>query len=105
MTDNEELENRNDAFIEEYLLFLRGRGPEPDLSDLPPSRREEIREQFKIVKALADRGPELPPLEQDPVARRLGLVGSGVSSPALILPGCGTGTQGQVICWRLPSTR
>jgi len=28
MTDNEELENRNDALIEEYLLFLRGCGPE-----------------------------------------------------------------------------
>ena len=87
MTDNEELENRNDALIEEYLLFLRGRGPEPDLSDLPPNRREEIREQFEIVKALADRGPELPPLEQDPVARRLGLVGPGAPSSALILLG------------------
>jgi hypothetical protein len=87
MTDNEELENRNDALIEDYLLFLRGRGPEPDLSDLPPSRREEIRGQLEIVKALADRGPELPPLEQDPVARRLGLVGSGASSSALILSG------------------
>ena len=87
MTDKEELENRNDALIEEYLLFLRGRGPEPNLSELPPSRREEIREQFQIVKALADRGPELPPLEQDPVARRLGLVGPGASSSALILPG------------------
>jgi hypothetical protein len=87
MTDNEELENRNDALIEEYLLFLRGRGPEPDLSDLPPSRRDEIKGQFKIVKALVDRGPELPPLEQDPVARRLGLVGLSASSSALILPG------------------
>ena len=87
MTDNEELENRNDALIEEYLLFLRGRGPEPDLSDLPPSRREVIREQFEIVKALADRGPELPSLEQDAVARRLGLVGPGAPSSALILPG------------------
>jgi hypothetical protein len=84
MTDNEELENRNDALIEEYLLFLRGRGPEPDLSDLPQSRREEIREQFEIVKALADRGPELPPLEQDPVARRLGLVGPDAPSAALL---------------------
>ena len=89
MTDNEELENRKDALIEEYLLFLRGRGPEPGLSDLPPSRREEIREQFKIVKALTDRGPELPPLEQDPVARRLGLVGADASSSAPILPGVG----------------
>lgn len=87
MTDNEGLEYLNDALIEEYLLFLRGRGPEPDLSDLPPGRREEIREQFKIVKALADRGPELPPLEQDPVARRLGLVGPGAPSSAPILAG------------------
>jgi hypothetical protein len=30
--------------------------------------------QCEIVAALADRDPELPPLEQDPVARRLGLV-------------------------------
>ena len=86
MTDDE-LENRNDALIEEYLLFLRGRGLEPDLSDLPASRQEEIRGQFKIVKALADREPELPPLEEDPVARRLGLVGPGASSSALVLPG------------------
>ncbi|NUR00227.1 MAG: hypothetical protein HOY79_27970 [Streptomyces sp.] len=74
MTDNEELDNLNDALIEQYLLFLRGLGPQPDLSDLPPSRREAITGQFEIVKALADRDPELPPLEQDPVARRLGLV-------------------------------
>lgn len=87
MTDDEELEYRNDALIEEYLLFLRGLGREPDMSDLPPSRQEEIRGQFKIVKALIDRGPELPPFEQDPVARRLGLVGPDVSSSALIMPG------------------
>jgi len=89
MTDNEELENLNDGLIEEYLLFLRGRGPEPDLSDLPPGRREVIREQFKILKALADRGSKLPPLEQDPVARRLGLVRPGASSSALIVPRVG----------------
>lgn len=87
MTHNEEMENRNDALIEEYLLFLRGRGPEPDLSDLPPNRQDEVRGQFEIVKAIADRGPELPPLEQDPVARRLGLVGPDGSSSGLMLPG------------------
>jgi hypothetical protein len=87
MTDDEELENRHDALIEEYQLFLRGQGPEPDLSDLPPRRREAIRKQFKIVKALADRRPGSPPLEQDPVAIRLGLVGPGSSSSALLLPG------------------
>lgn len=68
-------DNLNDGLIEEYLRFLRGLGPRPDLSNLSPSRRETITGQFEIVKALADRDPELPPIEQDPVARRLGLVG------------------------------
>jgi hypothetical protein len=81
MAEDEEMENRHDALIEEYQLFLRGQGPEPDLSDLPPRRQETIREQFKIVRALADRGPELPPLEQDPVAIRLGLVEGAPSDP------------------------
>lgn len=89
MTDDEEMENRLDALIEEYQLYLRGQGPEPDLSDLPPRRQETIREQFRIVKALADRRPELPPLEQDPVAIRLGLAGPGVSTSPVLLPGTG----------------
>jgi len=60
--------------IEEYLRFLRGLGPEPDLSSLPPEQREAIEGQFEIVRALAGRDPALPPLDQDPVARRLGLL-------------------------------
>lgn len=89
MTGDEELDNWNDALIEEYVLFLRGRGPGPDLSDLPPRRRQEIRGQFEVVRALADHGPELPPLDQDPVARRLGLVAPEASSRAVLLPGAG----------------
>ncbi|MGW5429985.1 hypothetical protein ACWET9_22645, partial [Streptomyces sp. NPDC004059] len=59
--------------IEDYLKFLRDQGPEPDLSKLPAEQREAITGQFEVVKALADRDAELPPLAQDPVARRLGL--------------------------------
>lgn len=59
--------------LEEYLRHLRGQGTEPDLSDLPPDRCALIAGQFEIVKALADRDPNLPPIEEDPVARRLGL--------------------------------
>lgn len=87
MTSNEELDNLNDALIEDYLLFLHGRGPSPDLSQLPPDRREAVAEQLKIVKALADRGPKLPPLEKDPVARRLGLVGAGASPTSTVSSG------------------
>jgi len=62
--------------VDGYLLFLRGRGPEPDLSQLPADQRRRVREQFAIVAALADRSPALPPVEEDPVAIRLGLAGS-----------------------------
>ncbi|WP_328545384.1 hypothetical protein [Streptomyces europaeiscabiei] len=88
----------NGALIEDYLRFLRGRGPEPDLSDLPPNRRDAITGQFEIVKALADRDPSLPPLGQDPVARRLGLHAPAAETPhtetpaeaPLLCPRCGT---------------
>jgi hypothetical protein len=66
--------------VDSYLLFLRGRGPQPDISGLSNDQRRRIREQFAIVAALADRAPALPPLEDDPVAIRLGLVGSGAGS-------------------------
>ena len=70
----------SDDLIEEYLRFLRGLGPEPDLSGLPSDRREVVLGQFEVVRALADLDPELPPLDQDPVARRLGLTGGEESS-------------------------
>lgn len=58
----------NEELIEEYLQFLRGSGPEPDLSGLSV----EVLSELEIVKLLADRR-ELPPIENDPVAKRLGL--------------------------------
>jgi hypothetical protein len=61
------------ALVDSYLLYLRGRGPEPDVSGLTSDQRRRVREQFAIVAALADRAPALPPLDHDPVAIRLGL--------------------------------
>ncbi|MER6132134.1 hypothetical protein [Streptomyces sp. NPDC001815] len=74
MSRDDELDNAVDDLIERYLLFLRGRGPEPDLSVLPPDRRAEVAEQLEIVTALVDRDTSLPPIEEDPVAMRLGLL-------------------------------
>lgn len=74
MTDNPTPEtDQGGALIDEYLRFLRDHGPEPDLSQLSPEQRQVVVGQFEIVKALADRDAELPPLDRDPVARRLGL--------------------------------
>ena len=71
--DAAEFDDLASELVDNYLLFLRGRGPEPDLSGLSNDQRRRLREQFAIVAALADRAPELPPLDSDPVAIRLGL--------------------------------
>jgi hypothetical protein len=86
MSRDDDLDNTTDDLIERYLLFLRGRGPEPDLSVLPADRRAKVRGQLEIVAALADRETELPPIEEDPVAIRLGLVEAGSSHHMDVAP-------------------
>jgi hypothetical protein len=73
MSESSEFDDIASGIVEQYLLFLRGRGPEPDLSGLTGDQQAAMRDQLDIVEALADREPALPPLEQDPVAIRLGL--------------------------------
>jgi hypothetical protein len=86
MSRDDDLNNMIDDLIERYLLFLRGRGPEPDLSALPADRRAGVAEQLEIVAALADRETELPAIEEDPVAIRLGLVEASRSSQMDVVP-------------------
>lgn len=69
-----------DEFVEEHLRFLRGKGPAPDLSNLSQNEAEEVRKAFEVVGALADSLPESPPIEEDPVAIRLGLVESDLTT-------------------------
>lgn len=70
-----------DDLIEAQLRHLRYGAPPPDLSGLPPAEREHEEGLLRLVTALADRYPQTPPLEQDPVARRLGLVGDRDGEP------------------------
>jgi hypothetical protein len=72
--DAADFDDLSSGLVDSYLLHLRGRGPEPDLSGLSADQRRRLSDQFAIVAALADRAPALPPLENDPVAIRLGLV-------------------------------
>lgn len=80
--DAADFDDVSSDLVDSYLLFLRGRGPEPDISGLSNDERRRLREQFAIVAALADRAPALPPLESDPVAIRLGLVAPGTQAAA-----------------------
>lgn len=75
-----EFDDLSSELVDRYLLFLRGRGPEPELSQLSGDQRRRLRDQFAIVSALADRAPALPSLDNDPVAIRLGLTGAGAGA-------------------------
>ena len=67
--------------VDDQLRFVRGEGPEPDLSGLSDSERSELIEVLNLVDALVDSRPVSPPLEEDPVAIRLGLVSGKSGSP------------------------
>ncbi|HEX8095356.1 hypothetical protein [Jatrophihabitans sp.] len=98
--DAADFDDLSSELVDSYLLFLRGRGPEPDTSGLSSDQRRRLRDQFAIVSALADRAPALPPLQNDPVAVRLGLVepaaGFGADSRAGRRPGS-TATGGDPV--------
>jgi hypothetical protein len=76
----EDFDRETEELVEQYILYLRGRGPEPSI---PESRMNEITALFETVHVLAESEPALPELEEDPVAIRLGIVGhsSGGGTP------------------------
>jgi hypothetical protein len=75
-------ENWTARLVDDQLRFVRGEGPEPDLSELSDIDRVEMVEVLNLIDALVDSRPLSPSLEEDPVAIRLGLVvGESVSSP------------------------
>jgi len=60
--------------IEEYLRYLRGRGPRPQTAHLPKKDRDSVEDLFEVLEAIVDREAiSLPSFEEDPVAIRLGL--------------------------------
>ena len=60
--------------IDAQLRYLRGEGPEPDLTDLGTRDRAEAQRLLDLVDALADSLPASPPMREDPVAVQLGLL-------------------------------
>lgn len=83
----EEFDPETEGLVEQYLLYLRGRGPEPSV---PGARRDEILRLLELVDALDQTEPPLPELEDDPVAVRLGIVPDRPgSSPPTLSPAVG----------------
>src|ERR1700729_4155203 len=74
MSDTHDSDEQLNDIVDRYLRFLRGKGPEPDLGHLTAPQRKAVRARLEIIDALADRGPAVPALNDDPVAMRLGLV-------------------------------
>lgn len=67
-------EDRLADVVDEYLRHLRGEGPGPDLTALDDDLRAEVQGVLELIDAMADTLPTSPPLDDDPVAIRLGLV-------------------------------
>lgn len=61
-------------FVDAQLQYLRGEGPKPDLSGLTDAARDAVAGMLELVEAMADSLPPSPPIDEDPVAIRLGLV-------------------------------
>lgn len=70
-------DDRMAELVDEQLRYLRGEGRELDLTGLTDDERADVLELLDVVDALADSLPASPPIEEDPVAVRLGLVDRG----------------------------
>ncbi len=74
-------ETVSEHIIEQHLEHLHRGGPPVDLAALPPETAAQIEPLLMIVDLLIDLGPSSPPIEDDPVAVRLGIMPPRLCSP------------------------
>lgn len=68
--------------VEEYLRYLRGKGTRPRMDRLSAEDRDHHEGLFELLDAIVDADTtETPPMEEDPVAIRLGLVRRSAGAP------------------------
>lgn len=83
LTDDREF---NGELVDEFLRFLRGRGPRPQVGHLPLEERTKLQKLFELLEAIVDSDEiEVPPVEEDPVALRLGIVSEKPEGSSVIL--------------------
>jgi transcriptional regulator with XRE-family HTH domain len=71
------IDDELDTLIENYLNFLEGEGPAPQLDDLPASVRDEARARIRLVDSMWGAQVDDRSLSEDPVARRYGFERAG----------------------------
>ena len=76
MTDGSDHEETFADLNDQYLDYLSGDRPEPPaLEGFPPELRREVRASWELLRILREAGEYVPPpIEDDPVAIRLGIV-------------------------------
>lgn len=73
-----EYEDYDGQLVEEYLRYLRGQGTRPRTDHLSDRERGRHEQLFQLLEAIVDADAvEMPPMEKDPVAIRLGLIRDG----------------------------
>lgn len=66
----------NSELVDQFLRYLRGRGPRPSVDQFSDDERAEIEDLFQLLEAIVDSDEvEVPPIDEDPVGLRLGLAG------------------------------
>lgn len=80
----DENQDRFTGYLDQYLSYLEGSAEPPVIDHLQPDDQRQLTEMFRIVDANWASHIELPPFEEDPVARALGLVDDTEPSSVLV---------------------
>ena len=71
--------------LDQYLRSLDGECVAPDLEALDPSTRQQVKAMIELVDAAWNTHVEEIPIEDDPIARSLGLVGPVTMVPSTVV--------------------
>jgi hypothetical protein len=70
-----------EMFIHDYMLFLDGEGPRPQLSALDPDTRAEVAARLRILRAARTTAAPAPDGARERIALRFGFARAGLPIP------------------------
>lgn len=91
MTESRPTEQRSaySEALDQYLRSLDGECDAPDLEALDPSTRQQVKAMIELVDATWNTHVEMIPIEDDPIARSLGLAGHEMVPSTVVVSGEG----------------